>query len=133
MKTVTTQSISIKADFEKAFNYISNPLNQREWAINFIKDVKKRGNSFIAVTPFGETPLRIRSDMNSGLIDILMGENPSPTHTRLIKNEEGCEYIFTLLKPNEMPEQIWLNQGVPGLIEELQTLKSILENESLGK
>ena len=133
MRTVTTQTISIKADFEKAFSYISNPLNQKKWAINFIKDVKEVGNGFIAITPFGEAPIQIKSDINNGLIDILIGENPSPTHTRLIKNEEGCEYIFTLLKPNEMPEQLWLNQGVPGLIEELQTLKSILENESLGK
>lgn len=58
-----------------------------------------------------------------------MGKKKNITPTRLIRNEEGCEYIFTLFKPKDMPNQVWKNQGVVGLIEELQTLKSILENK----
>ena len=37
MRKVTTQTISINAEYNKAFNYISNPLTQKEWAINFMK------------------------------------------------------------------------------------------------
>lgn len=127
MRSVTTQTVSIKAEFEKAFEYIANPLNQKEWAINFIKDIKETDAGFMALTPFGKTPLRFQSNKETGVIDIYMGDT-IPTRTRLIKNEEGCEYLFTLLKPKEMPEIAWKNQGIPGLVEELETLKSILEN-----
>ena len=129
MKSVTTQTVSIQADFEKAFKYISNPLNQKEWAINFIKDMRETSTGFIALTPFGETQVKFNADFETGVIDILLGDGKNPSCTRLIRNEEGCEYTFTLSKPNEMPKPVWQSQGIPGLIEELQTLKSILEKK----
>ncbi|MCI4671823.1 MAG: hypothetical protein MRZ79_27015 [Bacteroidia bacterium] len=129
MNNISTQSISIKRDYESAFNYISDPLNQKEWAINFIQEIRSTEEGLFALTPFGETPIRMKSDIDTGLIDILMGDGKNPTPTRLIKNGEGCEYIFSLRKPVNMPEQIWQAEGIPGLIEELETLKSILENK----
>jgi len=106
MRKVTTQTISINAEYDKAFNYISNPLTQKEWAINFMKDVKKVENGFIAVTPFGEMPLEFRTEKRTGTIDIILGGG-EPIPTRLIKNENGCEYMFTLFQPKEMPDIAW--------------------------
>lgn len=127
MNSITTQTVSIEKDYNSAFHYISNPMNQKEWAVNFIKDISKVDDKFIAVTPFGEVPLRFDSDEKTGVIDIVMGENGIPTPTRLVKNGDSCEYIFTLRKPQNMPEEVWQNVGIPGLLEELETLKSILE------
>lgn len=127
MNSITTQTISIKKDYKTAFEYISNPLNQKEWAVNFIKDVKSTKHGFIAQTPFGETSMAFKSDMETGTIDILMGEGKLATPTRLVKNGLHCEYIFTLRKPVNMPEEVWQKQGIPGLVEELKMLKSILE------
>lgn len=126
LRNVTTQTISINADYNKAFDYISNPINQKEWAINFIKDIKETDKGFMAKTPFGETPLAFHTDKQTGVIDIVLGEG-EPIRTRLIKNQQGCEYLFTLFQPQEMPDIAWDNEGVPGLIEELETLKIILE------
>ncbi len=128
MRKVTTQTISINAEYDKAFNYISNPLTQKEWAINFMKDVKKTENGFIAVTPFGEMPLKFRTDKQTGTIDIILGGG-KPIPTRLIKNESGCEYIFTLFQSKGMPDIAWKKEGILGLVEELKELKSILENK----
>ena len=128
MRKVTTQTISINAKYAIAFNYISNPLTQKEWAINFMKDVKKVEDGFMAVTPFGEMPLKFNADKETGVIDIVLG-NGAPIPTRLIENNDGCEYMFTLFKPNEMPDIAWEQQGIPGLVEELKELKSILENK----
>ena len=128
MRKVTTQTISISAEYETAFDYISNPLTQKEWAINFMKDVKKTDDGFIAVTPFGEMPLKFRTDQSTGIIDIILGDG-EPIPTRLIKNDLGCEYMFTLFQPNGMPDLAWKQQGIPGLITELKELKSILENK----
>ncbi len=128
MRKVTTQTISINAEYEKAFDYISNPLTQKEWAVNFMKDVKEVENGFIAVTPFGEMPLEFSSDRKTGTIDIVLGGG-EPIPTRLIKNGNGCEYMFTLFQPNGMPDVIWEKEGISGLMEELEVLKSILENK----
>jgi len=127
MNSITTQTISIERDYKSAFEYISNPLNQKEWAVNFIKDIKTSVGGFIAQTPFGETPISFNVDIDTGVIDIIMGEGNNPTPTRLVKNGAGCEYIFTLRKPTNMPEEAWQAEGIPGLIEELEVLKSILE------
>jgi hypothetical protein len=128
MRKVTTQTISINAHYDLAFDYISNPLTQKEWAINFMKDVKKTDDGFIAVTPFGEMPLKFRTDKQTGIIDIILGDG-EPIPTRLIKNGSGCEYMFTLFQPNGMPEIAWEKEGIPGMAEELKELKSILENK----
>lgn len=127
MNSLSTQTISIKKDYESAFEYISNPLNQKEWAINFIKDIKSTAEGFMAQTPFGKTPIKFSSDIDTGIIDIFMGEGKNPTPTRLVKNGVYCEYIFTLRKPTNMPELIWQTEGIPSLVEELEMLKSILE------
>jgi hypothetical protein len=127
MRKVTTQTISIKAKYDKSFHYISNPLNQKEWAINFMNDVKETENGFIAVTPFGEMPLEFKTNKQTGTIDIIINDG-EPILTRLIKNENGCEYLFTLFQPCEMPDIKWEQEGIPGLIEELEKLKLILES-----
>ena len=126
MRKVTTQTISINAEYDRVFDYISNPLTQKEWAINFMKDVKETDNGFIAVTPFGEMPLELLADKQTGIIDIILGGG-EPIPTRLIKNENGCEYLFTIFQPNGMPEIAFEKEGIPGLAEELKELKSILE------
>ena len=128
MRKVTTQTISINAEYDLAFDYLSNPLTQKEWAINFMKDVKKTDEGFIAVTPFGEMPLKLRTDKQTGILDINLGGG-KPIPTRLIKNGNGCEYMFTLFQPNGMPDIAWEQEGIPAMAEELKALKSILENK----
>ena len=128
MNKATTQTISINAEYSRVFDYISNPLTQKEWAINFMKDVKETDDEFIAVTPFGEMPLEFMADKQTGIIDIIL-DGGKPIPTRLIKNENGCEYMFTLFQPNGMPDIAWEQEGIPGLVTELKELKSILENK----
>ncbi len=126
LRKVTTQTVSINTDYDQAFDYISNPLNQQEWAFNFIKEVKPTNDGFLALTPYGEVPLEFHSDKKTGIIDVVLDKG-EPIPTRLIKNQSGCEYIFTLFQPKGMPETVWRKEGIPGLKEELETLKLILE------
>jgi len=128
MRKVSTQTISISAAYEPAFEYLSNPLKQKEWAVNFMKDVTETAGGFRALTPFGEMPLEFRCDREYGVINIILGGGEA-IPTRLIKNEEGCVYQFTLFQPIEMPDHVWEEQGIKGLQEELVVLKSILENQ----
>ncbi len=127
MKNMTAETISIQTAYTTAFEYISNPLNQKEWAINFIKDIWETNDGFVANTPLGEMPIKFESDIKTGVIDIYLGNEKKPIPTRLIENGEGCAYIFALQKPTNMPEEMWEKEGIPGLIEELELLKTILE------
>jgi len=127
MRNVVIQTVNLRVNYEQAFMYIANPMHQKEWAVHFIKEVKKEGTGYLATTIFGETILHIEADERMGTIDISMGKGPA-TCTRLIRNEEGCTYIFALLQPKNMPDEIWEKEGISNLIEELQLLKSILED-----
>jgi len=128
LRNVTTQVVSIDAAYDKAFDFISNPLTQPQWAVNFMKDVVKGKNGFIAKTAFGEMPFEIVADRSTGTIDLILGGG-EPVRTRLIKNEDACEYIFTLFQPQGMPDFVWFNEGVPGMEEEMKVLKRVLESK----
>ncbi len=127
MRNVITLSISFSGDYDKCFEYLSNPLNQKEWAIHFVLDVEAINEGYIATLPFGTLPMRIDADHQSGLLDIYIGDG-KPTRTRLIGIEPGfCVYNFTLVQPKEMPKEVWESQGLPNMKEELNLLKSKLE------
>ncbi len=74
----------------------------------------------------GKVKFVIQGDKATGNIDLFFGNVPHPIPTRILRNGNGATYLFTLFQPEGMPDTIW-QQGITGLIEELQTLKTILE------
>lgn len=128
IKNVLTFSITFSADYDKAFDFLSHPINQKEWAIHFIKDVEQTEDGFVATLPFGKLPMAIKSDRVLGTLDYYVGEAPFPTRTRLIQVDEAtCVYNFVLAKPENMPELVWENEAIPNMEEEMSILQSILE------
>lgn len=129
LRTVVTLSVTINCAYDKAFNYLSIPLNQKEWAIHFFQDIEEVNGKYIATLPFGKLPMEIKSDYETGILDIYLGDG-NPTRTRLIKIEDHlCVYNFTLAQPKDMPDEMWNNVALPNMKDELNILKSILENE----
>lgn len=57
LKNTTTQFVSIQASYDRAFDYLINPLPYKDWSVNFIKDVRVE-----------------KSDKATDNIDIFMGE-----------------------------------------------------------
>lgn len=127
LKNTTTQFVSINASYDKVFDYLKNPLLYKDWSINFIKDVIVENNETFAITPMGKTKFWVKGDKSTGNIDIFMGAGRHPTPTRLLPNGDGVTYLFTLFQPDGMPDIIWNEQGIPSLVEELETLKNIME------
>ncbi len=129
LKTYTSVTLSVTLDvaYDSAFDYLVNPYHLPEWSINFIKQVQEVNGLPIAMTQMGDVPVVIKNDRQTGVLDIILGSVPSPT--RLIRNGEGCDYLFTLHQPPNMPDVVWENEGVPGLREELDTLKVVLEGK----
>lgn len=126
---IVTLSITTTCSYETAFNYLSKPINQKEWATHFYQDIEEIDGKFIATLPFGKMSLEIKSDSKTGTIDIYLGDG-RPTCTRLIEtNKNNCIYNFTLAKPKDMPDEVWKDKALPDMKDELNTLKSILENK----
>lgn len=129
LRSVVTLSVTLNSSYEVAFEYLSIPTNQKEWAIHFFKDIEEVNGKTIATLPFGKLSMEIKSDYETGVLDIYLGDG-RPTRTRLIEIEENlCIYNFTLAQPKGMPDDAWKNKALPDLKEELSTLKSILENK----
>ncbi len=120
-----TLSVTIDAPYEVAFAYLSDGRHAAEWAINFLKEVREADGGLTVVTPFGEQPYIVRADLETGVVDQVIGDTTSAA--RLVPNAEGVDYLFTLQQPAGMPDDAF-DGGVRGLREELDTLKNILES-----
>jgi hypothetical protein len=129
LRSIVTLSVTINCSYDTAFEYLSKPLNQKEWAIHFFQDIEEIDGKTIATLPFGKLPMEIKSDYETGILDIYLGDG-NPTCTRLINIEEGLNmYNFTLAQPKGMPDEVWNNKALIDMQDELNTLKSILENK----
>ena len=121
----STHSVTIEAPFDVAWNYISNPLNQPNWAINFVKDARMQGEKVIMTTIMGEDTVDWETNREHGTIDSI-GSDGSVTPSRLIEIGDSLQYIFTFSMPLHVPDEAF-NQGKQGMEEELATLKNIIE------
>lgn len=126
LKNTTTQFVSVNASYDKAFNYLTNPILYKEWSTNFISDILVEGDQHFAITPMGKVKFVINGDKQTGNIDLFFGEIPHPIPTRLLPNGNGVTYLFTLFQADGMPDMAW-QQGIKGLIEELEILRICLE------
>jgi hypothetical protein len=129
LRSIVTLSVTINCSYDTAFEYLSKPLNQKEWAIHFFQDIEEIDGKIMATLPFGKLSMEIKSDYETGILDIYLGDE-KPTRTRLINIEEGLNmYNFTLAQPTGMPNEVWNNKALIDMQDELNTLKSILENK----
>jgi len=129
LKAVITLSVTINCNYNTAFDYLSVPTNQKEWGIHFFQDIEKIGDQYIATVPFGKLPMVIKSNRETGILDIYLNDG-NPIRTRLIQIEENISvYNFTLVQPKNMSKEEWDTIALPNMKDELNILKSILENK----
>lgn len=121
----STHSVTIEAPFNIAWDYISNPLNQPNWAVNFVKGARLEGEKLIMTTVMGEDTVDWQANREQGIIDSI-GSDGTVTPTRLIEIGDSLLYIFTFSMPVEVPGQVFA-EGQAGMDEELAMLKKIVE------
>lgn len=129
LRSIVTLSVTMNCSYDIAIDYLSKPMNQKEWGTHFYQDIEEIDGKFLATLPFGKMPLEIKSDFETGIIDIYLGDG-KPIRTRLIEIEDNlCIYNFTLAQPQGMPDEVWKEKALPDMEDELNNLKSILENK----
>jgi hypothetical protein len=127
----STQSITIAASPEAVFAVVADPAKLPSWAIGFAHGVRREGGTWLVRTGGGrELPIRIDADPGHGTVDYYMGVRPGaevPAATRVVPNDTGAEYTFTMFQPPGLPDDAFETQ-IDELARELTVLKARLES-----
>jgi hypothetical protein len=127
----STQSIRIEADPGQVFELVSDLSRLPRWAIGFAKEIRRKNGEWIVTTGSGaEVPIRVQADAALGVVDYLMSPGSGeelPARTRVLPNETGAEYVFTMFQPPGMPEEAFEAQ-IAELGRELTVLKAYAES-----
>jgi len=127
----STQSVRIDADPGQVFEFVSDLARLPRWAIGFAKDIRRENGDWIVTTGRGgEVAIRVEADAALGVVDYFMSPAPGeelPARTRVLPNDAGAEYVFTMFQPPGMPEEVFEGQ-IAELGRELTVLKAYAES-----
>jgi polyketide cyclase/dehydrase/lipid transport protein len=127
----STQSVRIDAGPGQVFEFVSDLARLPRWAIGFAKDIRRENGDWIVTTGNGdEVSVRVEADAALGVVDYFMSPAPGeelPARTRVLPNEDGAEYVFTMFQPPGMPDATFDAQ-IAELARELTVLKAYAES-----
>ena len=128
--STSTQSIEIAAPAEEVFAFVSDLERLPRWAIGFAKQIREHDGAWLVTTASGdEVAVRAVSDRGLGVVDYYMSPAPGiefPAATRVVANGPCAVYVFTMMQPAGMPDEVFAQQ-VAELGRELVVLKAHLE------
>lgn len=123
------KSVDIQASVEKAFTFLSDPMNWPQYAVVNLRSVSPGASGWYnAVTKFGEGQLKITSIKEFGLLDHTW-KDPQATWTvysRVVPNGGGATVSMTLFQPPVMNDAQF-DQAMKEMDIEMAKLKEILE------
>jgi hypothetical protein len=123
------KSVDIEATPEKAFDFLSNPLNWPEYAIVNLRSVSPgKDGWFKAVTKFGEGEIKVSGVKEFGILDHIWKDPQAAwkVYARTVPNGEGSTVMMTLFQPPVMTDQQF-DQAMKEMDIEMAKLKEILE------
>lgn len=126
---VRTQSVTINAAPETVFQYVSRPDTLPEWAPAFAPSIRQEGERWLISRGSEQTEIRLLTDATFGIVDIHVTDAKGRTfvsRSRVVANESGSEFIFTLFQAPGMPDEVFQGQ-VEGMVHEFATLRRLLE------
>lgn len=125
---VKNVSISINRSADGVYLFASNPENFPKW-VAFVRSITRQGDFWIGETDNGEIKIRFASRNDFGIMDHLVtlpGGETVNNPMRVVENNKGCEFIFTLFwLPGRTEEEF--NQDAKAVADDLQKLKEIME------
>lgn len=110
-ETVTTV---LPASRRRVFDYMSDIRNLPEWATEFARELREEDGGFKVVNNLGEFVFEIRSDEETGVIDMYAGptrEELAVFPTRVVELPDGStSYSFTMFQNPGMPAELFESQ-----------------------
>lgn len=122
-------SISIERSFEDVYAFASKPENLPQWAAGLSSGIRQSGKVWITDSPMGEVTVEFTPSNSFGVLDhdvTLPSGQRVHNPMRVMKNNDGCEVVFTLYRLSSMSEQEF-QQDVMIVEKDLRTLKALVE------
>ena len=123
-------SVSINKPARDVYQFAANPENFPKW-VQFVKSIARNNESWIAETDLGTIKMKFAPQNEFGIIDhhvTLDNGNTIYNPMRVIANNKGCEFIFTLFwLPG--PSETEFNEDAKAVTNDLHKLKEIMETK----
>ena len=127
-ETVTTV---LPVSRRRVFEYMSDIRNLPEWATEFARELKEEDGRFKVVNTLGEFLFEIRSDEETGVIDMYAGptrDELAVFPTRVVELPDGrTGYSFTMFQNPGMPTELFESQH-ESLKREVANLPELLSD-----
>src|SRR5688572_18303683 len=98
---IRTVTVTVSADRDTVFAFLSEIENLPLWARESVASLWHEGPRWKARTPIGESHVALCSDARTGVIDLLMGEQPdelSLQPVRVVTQPHGAAVTMTLFQ-----------------------------------
>lgn len=122
-------NVSINKPTQQVYNFASNPENFPQW-VSFVKSIKKDGEYWVGETIIGKIRIKFTPKNDFGIIDhhVTM-ENGDKVFNpmRVLPNNEGCEFIFTLFRMPGRTDQDF-EEDAALVTKDLNSLKQVMES-----
>ncbi|HEY4655195.1 MAG TPA: hypothetical protein VIH22_11815 [Cyclobacteriaceae bacterium] len=123
-------SVSINKSAAEVYQFASNAENFPKW-VDFVKSITRQGDFWIGETGNGSIKIRFSPLNDFGIIDhqvTLSGGETVNNPMRVVANDKGCEFIFTLFRmPGRTAREF--DEDANAVAKDLQKLKEILESK----
>ena len=130
MARTITKSIDIASPPNRVLEFVADPEQLPLWAIGFCREIRRDGEGWIVTTPAGdEIPMRSQANPELGVVDTSweLGLVNGRAFSRVVPNGAGADYVFTMVRPDGMPDEMFEAQGEE-LAREFTVLKARLES-----
>jgi polyketide cyclase/dehydrase/lipid transport protein len=125
-----TRSISIAAPPETVLGLLGDARRLPDWAPAFARAVEPAGGDWLINPGAGQFRIRVRLDEEYGTVDLLRPEDPSRgAHMRVLNNEAGSEFVFTLVFPVGADDESIAKQ-MTTVEAELRTVRDLCQAQS---
>ncbi len=122
-----TRSISIAAPPEAVLAVVGDPYRLPEWAPNFATAVQQEGDHWLIGSGDAQFPIAVRVSEDHGTVDLLSTTDPTRgAFTRVVHNQDGSEYLFTLSFPAGTDPQA-IRAQMATVESELETVRALVE------
>ncbi len=122
-------SVSINKPATDVYQFASNPENFPKW-VAFVKTITRQGDYWIAESSLGNIRIKFPPQNDFRVIDhdvTLSNGDVITNPMRVIPNNKGCEFVFTLFRRPGVTEDDF-NKDIKSVTKDLQKLKEIMEN-----
>jgi hypothetical protein len=127
-----TRSISIAAPPETVLQLVGDPRRLPDWAPAFALAAEPDGQDWLIHSGEGQFRIRVQVSLEHGTVDLVLPKDPSRgARMRVLHNEDGSEFVFTLVFPAGADEES-ITRQMTTVETELHTVRALCEAQASG-